>query len=640
MRDEAALAGGAGQFQLVHWAAVRAANHALEGNGGRCVTHARLAIGVIAAGVLAGNLLAADPRPARAAPTPLPARTTGRGVRLTSATAKTNCPRRGARIGRPQRAASRHDECRGAVAQRPLADGHHGGAANRTSANIPHRFAHRLAFGRRRATCRWPLPASRSTWPWRRSMPPRRSGCRRFEAAPATTATKARFNASKVRRSSHRRGGSTPAWAPAVYGTTQPAVQGLYANFDLADAFFEPLAARRFAGSRRSGRRGSDQRHAAASHAGLFRIAALGRGPGHFAGHARRRASTGRPHRGLCRDRRRAARRRQPGRGRIGGSRRTTCARPARPSAWPRRGWRNCCGLDPTVVLRPADRVRSVPMEIVPGDVPVKELVIAGLSPRPELAENRELVAEAVRPNAARADGGADAQHHHGWQLSGHGLGHQRAIWRRFTTASTSTRSPIGRCATSALARRPRGVRRNRTCAPRNSGNWPMMDQVAREVVEAHCQVQARQDQMATARLGVEAALASQRQNLDRIEQAKGLPIEVLQSIQALAQARREYLRTVDRIQRRAVHALSRDGLAGQGAGRRHCKPPRHCRGDRGQARPFAAVTGSRTTAAGRRSRRPRVEAFLQGVDEVEVRFDHRALRLQHSQEIELLGSR
>ena len=47
------------------------------------------------------------------------------------------------------------------------------------------------------------------------------------------------------------------------------------------------------------------------------------------------------------------------------------------------------------------------------------------------------------------------------------------------------------------------------------------------------------------ARIGIEAALASHHQNIARIEEAKGLPIEVLQSIQALAQARREYLRTV-----------------------------------------------------------------------------------------------
>jgi outer membrane protein TolC len=72
-----------------------------------------------------------------------------------------------------------------------------------------------------------------------------------------------------------------------------------------------------------------------------------------------------------------------------------------------------------------------------------------------------------------------------------------------------------------------------------------MMDQVAREVTEAHVQVQSRKGQMAIAEAGVKAATASYHQNLARIEDAKGLPIEVLQSIQALAQAQRELLRTV-----------------------------------------------------------------------------------------------
>ena len=50
---------------------------------------------------------------------------------------------------------------------------------------------------------------------------------------------------------------------------------------------------------------------------------------------------------------------------------------------------------------------------------------------------------------------------------------------------------------------------------------------------------------MATAQAGITAAQHSYERNLDRIKNAQGLPIEVLQSIQALAQSRREYLRTV-----------------------------------------------------------------------------------------------
>jgi outer membrane protein TolC len=44
---------------------------------------------------------------------------------------------------------------------------------------------------------------------------------------------------------------------------------------------------------------------------------------------------------------------------------------------------------------------------------------------------------------------------------------------------------------------------------------------------------------------GIAAAQHSYERNLERIRNAQGLPIEVLQSIQALDAARREYLRAV-----------------------------------------------------------------------------------------------
>ena len=69
--------------------------------------------------------------------------------------------------------------------------------------------------------------------------------------------------------------------------------------------------------------------------------------------------------------------------------------------------------------------------------------------------------------------------------------------------------------------------------------------QVAREIREAHVQVVARQKQINVAEQGVQAAVHSYQLNIERIKEAKGLPIEALQSIQALDQARREYLRSV-----------------------------------------------------------------------------------------------
>jgi outer membrane protein TolC len=71
------------------------------------------------------------------------------------------------------------------------------------------------------------------------------------------------------------------------------------------------------------------------------------------------------------------------------------------------------------------------------------------------------------------------------------------------------------------------------------------LDLVAREVVEAHAQVSARRRQIEVAEEGIRAGQQSYERNVERIRNAQGLPIEVLQSIQALDAARREYLRAI-----------------------------------------------------------------------------------------------
>lgn len=71
------------------------------------------------------------------------------------------------------------------------------------------------------------------------------------------------------------------------------------------------------------------------------------------------------------------------------------------------------------------------------------------------------------------------------------------------------------------------------------------MDEVAQQIVAAHAQVQSRNAQIATAQEAVLSATDSLRRNLERIRDGQGLPIEALQSVQALDQARREYLRAV-----------------------------------------------------------------------------------------------
>ena len=199
--------------------------------------------------------------------------------------------------------------------------------------------------------------------------------------------------------------------------------------------------------------------------------------------------------------------------------------------------------LDPTVQLEALDDT-VIPIDLVPLEVPVGELVAQGLTGRPEMAENRHLVEQAVaqmrreryailmpsiivgtsygafgggiNSTIAGTGGRLDADAIAYWQVRNLGVGDRAA-----------------RAETGSLVRQS------------NANRLLAMDVVMREVVEAHAQVAARRAQIETARQGVEAALASHQRNLERIRGVQGLPIEVQQSNQALAQARREYLRTI-----------------------------------------------------------------------------------------------
>ncbi len=338
------------------------------------------------------------------------------------------------------------------------------------------------------------------------------------------------------------RAGYNGGLGAGAYGTTTPAVPGLYANFALAEAYFRPLAARRFADSR-------DRAAAAVTNDMLLQVSL-----GYFellrSGEERVIAEAVRADAEKLADLTLAYA--DTGAGLRADANRARAELAVRINDVPRAveaqrvasaRLAQLLRLDPTVVLEPADPAVA-PIEIMPLCGDVKELVVQGLSMRPELAENRELVAEALvrlrREEVAvfvpSVVVGAS------YMGLGAGINEQLAPFHdRFDFDALAFWQVRNLGFGEAAARR--GAQ-----ATVRVAQWKqlaMMDQIAREVVEAHVQVQARQVQIATARSGVEAALASQQQNIERIQQAKGLPIEVLQAIQALAQARREYLRTV-----------------------------------------------------------------------------------------------
>jgi len=74
-----------------------------------------------------------------------------------------------------------------------------------------------------------------------------------------------------------------------------------------------------------------------------------------------------------------------------------------------------------------------------------------------------------------------------------------------------------------------------------------VMDQIAREVTEAQARVHARRNRIAVAQAGIQSARDSYDRNFSRIREGQGLPIEVLQAIQALDATQRELVdATVD----------------------------------------------------------------------------------------------
>jgi outer membrane protein TolC len=199
---------------------------------------------------------------------------------------------------------------------------------------------------------------------------------------------------------------------------------------------------------------------------------------------------------------------------------------------------------DPSMVIVPQE-ANIVPIDLVPIEtLPMGDLVATGLSNRPELSASRSLVCEAV--NRLRREenapwlpsillgvsyGGFGAGV--GGQITNGGprLDFDGVAWWELRNMGFGEHAARENARAQIQQARTREVE--------------TMDLVAREIVEAYSQVQARKRLIASAQEGITAAQKSYDRNLERIRNVQGLPIEALQSIQALDAARREYLRAV-----------------------------------------------------------------------------------------------
>lgn len=198
---------------------------------------------------------------------------------------------------------------------------------------------------------------------------------------------------------------------------------------------------------------------------------------------------------------------------------------------------------DPRFILSPLEPAIA-PVELVPLDASIQTLLPTGLQRRPELAEAKHLVAEAVQrmsmekaspwlPNVLMGTS---------YAAFGGGQGSQIANTAgRFDLDAITYWQVRGLGVGEYAARREARAQydQNRMHQIR------VMNRVSREIVESHAQVLARHRQIGIAEQAVRRATDSFERNWLRVRDLEGLPIETLQSIQALDQARREYLRAI-----------------------------------------------------------------------------------------------
>lgn len=198
---------------------------------------------------------------------------------------------------------------------------------------------------------------------------------------------------------------------------------------------------------------------------------------------------------------------------------------------------------DPSVQLTSGEPVVT-PLDVMQADDPPAAVVALGLSRRPELSEQKHLVCEAVeRLNREKyaplipsvllgmSYGGMGGGLGNAITNSGQRWDADAVAYWELRNLGFGDRAAQGETASIARQAHLREV--------------ALLDRVAREVVEAHAQVVQRKRRLEVTRDGIAAADRSYRLNQQRIENAQGLPIEVLQSIQALATVQQSYLNAV-----------------------------------------------------------------------------------------------
>lgn len=185
-----------------------------------------------------------------------------------------------------------------------------------------------------------------------------------------------------------------------------------------------------------------------------------------------------------------------------------------------------------------------VPIDLISADMDRGSLISSGLSARPELKQLQALVAAACDRYQRQKYSPFVPSVLLGFSAGGFGGDTGNAI------NSVDDRYDFDAMVTWEVRNFGFGERaaRRQTEAQVQQAMYQkvkLIDDVAREISEAHTQVLHRRERMAVTQQSIRSARDSYDRNLSRIREGAGLPIEVMLSVQALEASQRAYLDSV-----------------------------------------------------------------------------------------------
>jgi len=211
--------------------------------------------------------------------------------------------------------------------------------------------------------------------------------------------------------------------------------------------------------------------------------------------------------------------------------------------------------LDDNMSLRPVE-AQLAPIDLVPAETDVSSLIAQAVSNRPEMSENRLQISAAV--NRLKRERYSPLVPNVGLGVSYGGFGGGEGD----TVAEFRDRFDVDAVLYWEVRNLGLGERAARDAArsrihQTQSRRVQLTNRIRREVTEAHARLISARQQRRQAQASVQSAEESLQRNFQRIRQGEGLPLEVLQSIQALDAANRERLKA-DAAYNRAQFLLHR----------------------------------------------------------------------------------